>query len=79
MLLIGMYYGDPHAEGAVGTRPKDVTHWAYQYESVAVSKLTLAVTPIGNGESRTQHLKQLLAIELGIKFKPLLLAIFRQI
>ncbi len=44
-----MYYGDPHAEGVVGTRPKDVTHWAYQYESVAVSKLTLAVTPIGNG------------------------------
>ncbi|MEM3197053.1 MAG: hypothetical protein QXW72_08395 [Conexivisphaerales archaeon] len=58
--MIGMYYGDPHAEGVVGTRPKDVTHWAYQYESVVVSKLTLAVTPIGNWESR--------AFELGIKF-----------
>ncbi|MEM0146684.1 MAG: hypothetical protein QXK57_01300 [Conexivisphaerales archaeon] len=47
--MIGMTYGDPHAEGVMGTRPKDVTHWAYQYESVVVSKLTLAVTPIGNG------------------------------
>ncbi|MEM4150947.1 MAG: hypothetical protein QXO39_06905 [Conexivisphaerales archaeon] len=49
MPLIGMTYRDPHVEGVIGTRPKDGTHCAYQYESVAVSKLTLAVTPIGNG------------------------------
>ncbi|MEM3197788.1 MAG: hypothetical protein QW431_07600 [Conexivisphaerales archaeon] len=48
--MIGMTYGDPHAEGVIGTKSKKGTNWAYQYGSVAVSKLTLAVTPIGNGE-----------------------------
>ncbi|MEM4092896.1 MAG: hypothetical protein QW837_07630 [Conexivisphaerales archaeon] len=36
--MIGMTYRDPHVEGVVGTRPKDGTHWAYQYESVVVGK-----------------------------------------
>ncbi|MEM4109657.1 MAG: hypothetical protein QXQ65_06655 [Conexivisphaerales archaeon] len=44
-----MTYRDPHVEGVVGTRPKDGTHWAYQYGNVVISKLILAVTPIGNG------------------------------
>ncbi|MEM3321953.1 MAG: hypothetical protein QXY52_03325 [Conexivisphaerales archaeon] len=73
-----MTYRDPHVEGVVGTRPKDGTHWAYQYGNVVISKLILAVTPIGNGKSRAQHLKQLFAIELGIKVNLLLLATFRQ-
>ncbi|MEM3186153.1 MAG: transposase [Conexivisphaerales archaeon] len=72
-----MYYGDSHAEGVVGTKPKEGTHWAYQYGSVVVGKekLTLAVTPIVKGESRAQHLKRLLAraFELGIRIKLLLL------
>ncbi len=70
-----MYYGDSHAEGVIGTKSKKGTNWAYQYGSVVVGRerLILAMTPIGNGESRAQHLKRLLAFELDIKVKMLLL------
>ncbi|MDG7036568.1 MAG: transposase [Nitrososphaerota archaeon] len=75
-----MYYGDPLADGVVGTQPKKGTHWAYQYGSMSVvlegERLAVAMTPIvKGGQSRALHVRRLLgkASELGIKVKLVLL------
>ena len=45
-----MYYGDPGADGVVGTRPKKGSHYAYRFASASVvvdgERLTIAVTPL---------------------------------
>ena len=73
-----MYYGDPGAEGVVGTQPKKGSHWAYKFGSIAVllhgERLTLAAVPVLH-EPRVEHVRGLIehALSLGIKPKLVLL------
>jgi len=73
-----MYYGDPNAEGVVGTQPKDGSHHAYRFATVSVlvkgERLTLAAVPML--DKRVLGYVVILlcrAFELGIKVKLLLL------
>lgn len=73
-----MYYGDPNAEGVVGTKPKDGSHHAYRFATVSVlvkgERLTLAAVPML--DKRVLGYVAILlcrAFELGIKVKLLLL------
>jgi len=74
-----MYYGDPGAEGIVGTQPKKGSHWAYKFGSISVlvggEGLTLAAVPVMHGESKVEHVRMLIehALSLGIRPKILLL------
>jgi len=73
-----MYYGDPNAEGVVGTQPKDGSHHAYRFATVSVlvkgERLTLAAVPMLDRRA-FEYVVILLcrAFELGIKVKLLLL------
>jgi len=73
-----MYYGDPRAEGVVGTQPKRGSHWAYKFGSISVlldrERLTLAAAPVLH-EPRLKHVRILIehAFTLGIKPKLILL------
>lgn len=73
-----MYYGDPGAEGVVGTQPRKGSHWAYKFGSISVlvggERLTLAAVPVMH-EPRVEHVKKLIehAISLGVRPKILLL------
>jgi len=73
-----MYYGDPNAEGVVGTQPKDGSHHAYRFATVSVlvkgERLTLAAVPML--DKRVLGYVVILlcrALALGIKVKLLLL------
>jgi hypothetical protein len=74
-----MYYGDPAAEGVVGTQPKRGSHWAYKFGSIAVllggERLTLAAVPVLRGEPRVGHVRGLIehALSLGIRPRLVLL------
>jgi hypothetical protein len=73
-----MYYGDPRAEGVVGTQPKDGSHHAYRFATLSVlvkgERLTLAVVPMLD-KRVLSYVAILLcrALELGIRVKLLLL------
>ena len=45
-----MYYGDPGAEGVIGTQPRRSSHWAYKFGSISIilegERLTLAAVPV---------------------------------
>jgi len=73
-----MYYGDPNAQGVVGTKPKDGSHHAYRFATasalVSGERLTLAAVPML--DKRVLGYVAILlckAFELGIKVKLLLL------
>lgn len=74
-----MYYGDPDAEGVVGTQPRKGSHWAYKFGSISVlvggERLTLAAVPVMHGESRAEHVRMLIehTLSLGVMPKILLL------
>jgi len=44
-----MYYGDPAAEGVVGTKPRKGSHWAYEFATISVlldgERVALAAVP----------------------------------
>src|SRR5579875_2248263 len=48
-----MYYGDPTAEGVVGTKPRKGSHWAYEFATISVlldgERVTLASVPTLRG------------------------------
>jgi len=73
-----MYYGDPEAEGVVGTQPKRGSHWAYKFGSISVlldgERLTLAAISILH-EPRIKQVTKLIehASMLGIRPKLILL------
>ncbi|MGQ9514450.1 MAG: transposase [Thermoproteota archaeon] len=73
-----MYYGDPDAEGVVGTQPKRGSHRAYRFATASVllngERLTLAAVPMLDRRA-FEYVVILLcrAFELGIKVKFLLL------
>lgn len=73
-----MYYGDPEAEGVVGTQPKKGSHYAYRFATASVlvdgERMTIAAVPMRN-EPVLEHVKKLLSyiFERGIKVKLLLL------
>ena len=72
-----MYYGDPEAEGVVGTQRKKGSHYAYRFATASVvlggERLIVAAVPMMN-EPLVEHVKRLLtqASELGVKIKLLL-------
>jgi hypothetical protein len=72
-----MYYGDPAAEGVVGTMPKNGSCRAYRFATASVllngERVTLAVTPMLD-KSLLGHVKRLLqcVFKLGVKVKLLL-------
>jgi hypothetical protein len=72
-----MYYGDPEAEGVVGTRRRRGSHYAYRFATASVlldgERLTVAAAPMTN-EPLVKHVKKLLTqtSELGVKIKLLL-------
>lgn len=72
-----MYYGDPEAEGVVGTRLRRGSHYAYRFATASVllsgERLTIAAVPAVN-EPLVKHVKKLLTqvFECGIKVKLLL-------
>lgn len=69
-----MYYGDPGAEGVVGTQPKKGSHWAYKFGSIGVllggERLTLAAVPVMHGEPRVEHVKKLIEYTLFLGIRP---------
>lgn len=73
-----MYYGDPEADGVVGTQPKSGSHWAYKFGSISVlqdgERLTLAAIPVQH-EPKVEHVRRLIehASTLGVRPKLLLL------
>jgi len=73
-----MYYGDPEAEGVVGTQPKKGSHWAYKFGSISVlldgERLTLAAISILH-KPRIKQVTKLIehASVLGIRPKLILL------
>jgi putative transposase len=73
-----MYYGNPGAQGVVGTQPKKGSHHAYRFATASVllkgERLTLAAVPMLD-KRVLEYVAILLckAFELGIKVKLLLL------
>lgn len=69
-----MYYGDPSAEGVIGTQPKKGSHHAYRFATASVlidgERVTLAVVPLTDGRVLA-HVKELITstFELGVKVK----------
>ncbi len=74
-----MYYGDPEADGVIGTQPRKGTHWACKYGSISMAagkcSPTLVVASIIKGDGRLDHVRRLLehVLGLGLKVKLLLL------
>lgn len=62
--IYNMYYGDPDAEGVVGTQPRKGSHWEYKFGSTSVlaggERLTLAAVPDMHGESSVEHVRMLI-------------------
>ena len=71
-----MYYGDPEAEGVVGTQPKRGSHWAYKFGSISVlldgERLTLAAVSVLR-EPRLEHVRRLIIHALALDIKPKLI------
>lgn len=73
-----MYYGDPTADGVVGTQHKNGSNHAYRYGTISVllngQRLTIATTPMLQ-RGKLWHVKCLLekAFELGLTVKLVLL------
>jgi hypothetical protein len=69
-----MYYGNPEAQGVVGTQPKKGSHYAYRFATASVllhgERLTLAVAPIC-GVGLLDQVKQLINCvqSLGVKIR----------
>ncbi len=67
-----MYYGDPAAEGVIGTKPRKGSHWAYEFATISVlldgERVTLAAVPTLRGPM-VWHVRALIehALSLGIK------------
>ena len=73
-----MYYGDPRAQGVVGTKPKDGSHHAYRFATVSVlvkgERLTLAAVPMLDKRVLSYVAVLLCRItELGLRVELLLL------
>ena len=73
-----MYYGDPGAEGVVGTQPKRGSHWAYRFGSISVlldgERLTLAAVPVLR-EPRLEHVRTLIERVFALGIKPKLVVL----
>jgi len=73
-----MYYGDPRAQGVVGTTPKDGSHHAYRFATASVlvdgERLTLAAVPMLDKRVLGYVAMLLLKVfEMGLRVELLLL------
>ena len=69
-----MYYGDPEAEGVVGTQPKKGSHYAYRFAAASVlldgERLTIAVMPVSTMSLQGQVEKLLNQVfSMGVKIR----------